>query len=92
MGKSQGTPRLAAGGIGPASPAYGSVKLRLAFSLESPLDEKRGQAREIKLKSFPTEAPGRFTVWLKTIVEILLLPEICYTVFSWWINSFKSYS
>jgi len=39
MGKSQGTPLLAAGGIGSASPAYGCVKPRLAFSLESPLDE-----------------------------------------------------
>jgi len=65
MGKSQGTPLLAAGENGPASPAYGYVKLRLAFSLESPLDESGGQAREIKLKSFPSEAPGfapvRFT-------------------------------
>jgi len=61
MGKSQGTPLLAAGGNGPASPAYGCVKPRLAFSLESPLDESGGQAREIKLKSFPTETPGRFT-------------------------------
>jgi len=61
MGKSQGTPLLAAGGIGPASPAYGCVKPRLAFSLESPLDESGGQAPEIKLKSFPSEAPGRFT-------------------------------
>jgi len=48
MGKSQGTPLLAAGGNGPASPAYGSVKPRLDFSLESPLDESGGQAREIK--------------------------------------------
>jgi len=39
MGKSQGTPLLAAGGNGPASPAYGCVEPRLAFSLESPLDE-----------------------------------------------------
>jgi len=66
MGKSQGTPLLAAGGNGPASPAYGCVKLRLAFSLESPLDESGGQAREKKLKSFPFEAlgpaPGRFTL------------------------------
>jgi len=61
MGKSQGTPLLAAGGNGPASPAYGCVKPRLAFSLESPLDGSEGQAREIKLKSFPSEAPGRFT-------------------------------
>jgi len=66
MGKSQGTPLLAApllaaGGNGPASPAYGCVKPRLAFSLESPLDESGGQAREIKLKSFPSEARGRFT-------------------------------
>jgi len=66
MGKSQGNPLLAVGGNGPASPAYGCVKLRLAFSLESPLDESGGQAREIKSKIFPTEAPGqapgRFTV------------------------------
>jgi len=61
MGKSQGTPLLAAGGDGPASPAYGCVKPRLAFSLESPRDESGGQARETKLKSFPSEAPGRFT-------------------------------
>jgi len=61
MGKSQGTPLLAAGGNGRASPAYGCVKPRLAFSLESPLDESGGQACEIKLKSFPPEAPGRFT-------------------------------
>jgi len=60
MGKSQGTPLLAAGGNGSAFPAYGCVKPRLAFSLESPLDESGGQAREIKLKSFPSEAPGRF--------------------------------
>jgi len=50
MGKSQGTPLLAAGGNGPASTAYGCVKLRLAFSLESPLDESGGQACEIKSK------------------------------------------
>jgi len=62
MGKSQGIPLLAAGGNAPASPAYGSVKRRLAFSLESPLDESGGQTREIKLKSFPSEAPGRFTL------------------------------
>jgi len=62
MGKNQGTPLLAAG---ENRPAFGCVKPRLAFSLESPLDESGGQAREIKLKSFPTEAPGlvpgRFT-------------------------------
>jgi len=62
MGKSQGTPLLAAVGNGPASPAYGCVKPRLAFSLEFPLDESGGQAREIKLKSLPSEAPGRFTI------------------------------
>jgi len=61
MGKSQGTPLLAAGGNGPACTTYGCVKQRLAFSLESPLDESGGQAREIKLKSFHSEAPGRFT-------------------------------
>jgi len=64
-GKKPGNPLLAAGGNGPASPAYGCVKSRVAFSLESPLDESRGQAREIRLKSFPSEAlglaPGRFT-------------------------------
>jgi len=58
MGKSQGTALLAAGGNGPASQAFGCVKPRLAFSLESPLDGSGGQAREIKLKSFPSEAPG----------------------------------
>ena len=58
MGKSQGTPLLAAGGNGPASTAYGCVKQRLAFTLESPLDESGGQAREIKLKSFRTGAAG----------------------------------
>jgi len=42
MGKSQGTPLLAAGGNGPASTAYGCGKQRLAFSLESPLDESGG--------------------------------------------------
>jgi len=63
-GKKPGTPLLAAGGNGPASPAYGCVKPRLAFPLESPLDESGGQAREIKLKSFPTEPPGRFTLCL----------------------------
>jgi len=56
MEKSQGTPLLAAVGNGPPSPAYGCVKPRLAFSLESPLDESGGQAREIKLKSFPSGA------------------------------------
>jgi len=61
MGKTQGTPLLAAGRNGSASPAYGCVKPRLAFSLESHLDESGGQAREIKLKSFPSEAPRRFT-------------------------------
>jgi len=65
MGKSQGTQLLAAGGNGLASPAYSCVKPRLAFSLQSPLDESGGQAREIKLRSFPSEAPGlapgRFT-------------------------------
>jgi len=75
MGKSQGTPLLARGGNGPANPAYGCVKPRLAFSLESPLDESGGQAREIKLKSFPAGAPelapGRFRaikfVWFAII-------------------------
>jgi len=59
MGKSQGIPLLAAGGN---RPTYGCVKPRLAFSLESPLDESGGQASEIKLKSFPSKTPGRFTV------------------------------
>jgi len=63
--KNQGTPLLAAGGNGPAIPAYGCVKPRLAFSLEYPLDGSGGQAHEMKLKSFPFEAPGlaqgRFT-------------------------------
>jgi len=78
MGKSQGTPLLAAGGNGLASPAYGCVKPRLAFSLESPLDESGGQAREIKLKSFPSEAPGRFTGKVKAyqIVKKLLMPLV----------------
>jgi len=60
-GKKPGNPAACGGGEWPASPAYGCVKPRLAFSLESPLDESGGQAREIKLKSFPSEAPGRFT-------------------------------
>jgi len=70
MGKSQGTPLDAAGGNGLASPVNGCVKPRLAFSLESPLGESGGQARETKLKSFPTEAPelapGRFTTKVAT--------------------------
>jgi len=45
MGKSQGAPLLAAGGN---HPAYDCVNLQLAFSLESPLDESEGQARETK--------------------------------------------
>jgi len=63
--KKLGNPAACGGGNGLASPAYGCVKPRLAFSLESPLVELGGQAREIKLKSFPSEAPGlapgRFT-------------------------------
>jgi len=58
MGKSQGTPLLLAGGN---RPAHGCVKLRLAFSLESPSDESEVQTRETKWKSFRSEAPGRFT-------------------------------
>jgi len=50
MGKSRGTPLLTAGGNGPANPAFGFVKPRLAFSLESPLDESGGQARENKIE------------------------------------------
>jgi len=47
---------------GSASPANGCVKPRLAFSLESPLDESERQAREIKSKNFRSEASGRFTL------------------------------
>jgi len=41
-GKKPGNPAACGGGNGPASQAYGCVKPRLAFSLESPLAESGG--------------------------------------------------
>jgi len=61
MGKSQGTPLLAAGEwIG--EPSIWHRQTAVVFFLGiSPGRIGGGQACEIKLKSFPTEAPGRFT-------------------------------
>jgi len=82
MGKSQGTPLLAAGGNGPASPANGCVKPRLAFSLESPLDESGDKLAKLKLKSFPSEAPGLArgdSLRAKNIAETMLEKVLCFT-------------
>jgi len=57
MGKSQGSPLLAAGGKGPASPANGCVKPGLAFPLESPLDEFGGTSSRNEIEELSLCSP-----------------------------------
>jgi len=74
-GKSQGTPLLVAGGEWIGESSIWLRQTAVGFFLGISPDESGGQAREIKLKSFPSEAPGlspgRFTLSITSIVSMV---------------------
>jgi len=74
-GKKPGNPAACGGGEWIGESSIWLRQTAVGFFLGISPDESGGQAREIKLKSFPSEAPGlspgRFTLSITSIVSMV---------------------